>query len=578
MSRNAESHFSKLPSAEISRSRFDRSSTHKTTFNAGKLVPIFVDEVLPGDTFSMDVASLVRMSTPIFPVMDNAYMDTYFFFVPNRLVWDHWKEFNGENNSTYWTQPVEYSVPTISAYTGGDAGWYKGSVADYMGIPTYVGNFSVNALPFRAYALIWNEWFRDQNTMAPAEFYKDDTNRVGVNTSGHDIDYARTTAHLGGDLLPVCKYHDYFTSCLPAPQKGPAVQIPFMEGLIPVTSRSATVDYNIYATGTGDEAGRPLGSPLEVTTDPYNHTSPFTGGMRVDGNVVGGLRGTTNASAEPLYPTNLWASLSGNYGPTINELRTAFQIQKLYEKDARGGTRYTEILKMHFGVDSPDARLQRPEYLGGKRIPINIDQVLQTSSTDATSPQGNTAAYSLTVDTDSSFTKSFTEHGFIIGLACVRTDHTYQQGLDKMWSRRRRFDYYWPALANIGEQAVLKKEIYLGDYGTDDETVGTNFNGEAFGYQEAWAEYRYKPNRVSGAFRSNVEGSLDSWHYADFFDTDPMNFVVQEDFIAETDVNINRTLAVQSSLEDQFIADFYFKCDCIRPMPLYSIPGLIDHH
>ena len=579
MSRNAESRFSKLPSAEISRSRFDRSSTHKTTFNAGKLVPIFVDEVLPGDTFSMDIATLVRMSTPIFPVMDNAYMDTYFFFVPNRLVWEHWKEFNGENNSTYWAQEVEYSVPTVLAASGDEvSGWYKGSVADYMGIPTQIGNFEVNALPFRAYTLIWNEWFRDQNTMAPAEFYKDDTNRIGVLSGTGDIDNARLTAHLGGDLLPVCKYHDYFTSCLPAPQKGPAVQIPFMEGLIPVTSRAAVVDYNQYAVGTGEEAGRPLASPLEVTTDPYNVASPFTGGLRADLNVVGGLRGTANASAEPLFPTNLWASLSGNYGPTINELRTAFQIQKLYEKDARGGTRYTEILKMHFGVESPDARLQRPEYLGGKRIPINIDQVLQTSSTDETSPQGNTAAYSLTVDTDSSFTKSFTEHGFIIGLCCVRTDHTYQQGLDKMWSRKRRFDYYWPALANIGEQAVLKKEIYLQDYGDSDETTGTNFNGEAFGYQEAWAEYRYKPNRVSGAFRSNVIGTLDSWHYADYFNSDPQNFVVQEDFIAETSVNIDRTLAVQSSLEDQFIADFYFKCDCVRPMPLYSIPGLIDHH
>ena len=526
MARNVESHFSKLPEAEIGRSRFDRSSTHKTTFNAGKLVPIYIDEVLPGDTFSMDVSSLVRMSTPIFPVMDNAYLDTYFFFVPNRLVWEHWKEFNGENNSSMWTQPVEYSVPTLISpgYSNEDPsepghGWNKGSVADYFGIPTKVFGLNVNALPFRAYALIWNEWFRDQNVMLPAEFYRDDTSRKGVVSSDADLNIARTTAHLGGDLLPVCRYHDYFSSALPAPQKGPAVSIPFEAGVIPV--------YSLSKSGPGGDTGSGYVN-FEITVGNDYYQSDALGLGTQDGQLApeGGLYtkygiAASDGSAQSapnngVYPRNLYAVPGDSFAPTINSLRQAFQLQKLFEKDARGGTRYTEILKMHFGVDSPDSRLQRPEYLGGKRIPINIDQVLQTSSTDSVSPQGNTAAYSLTVDVDSAFTKSFTEHGFIIGLCCVRTDHTYQQGLERMWSRERRFDYYWPALANLGEQAILNKEIFAKDAEATGDNVQTFYNDEAFGYQEAWAEYRYKPSRVSGAFRSNYSGTLDSWHYADY--------------------------------------------------------------
>lgn len=569
MSRNAVSHFSKLPEVDISRSRFDRSSTHKTTFNAGKLIPIYVDEVLPGDTFSMDIATLVRMSTPIFPTMDNAYLDTYFFFVPNRLVWEHWREFNGENRDSYWTQPVEYSVPTlISPYVGEtDGGWNKGSLADYFGIPTNIPELEVNALPFRAYTLIWNEWFRDQNTMLPAEMYVDDSSRIGVkNNNFTRFEDMITSAHLGGDPLPVCKYHDYFTSCLPAPQKSASVTIPMPEDNIPVVSLDSTV-YGSNYLGKYDDM-----VPMSFET--------------VNGNLQGTLgvqNGILSSYGVPLSddiltgtgsPNNLFGITSAVNGATINALRQAFQVQKLFEKDARGGTRYTEILREHFGVESPDSRLQRPEYLGGKRIPINIDQVLQTSSTDDISPQGNTAGYSLTVDTDTSFTKSFTEHGYIIGLCCVRTDHTYQQGVERMWSRKRRFDFYWPALANIGEQAVLKKEIFaVGSEGS------VPFDSEAFGYQEAWAEYRYKPNRVSGAFRSNYSQTLDSWHYADYYAEGVANqFTLNADWLMETNVNIDRTLAVSSNVEDQFLADFYFKCDCVRPMPLYSIPGLVDHH
>lgn len=550
MSRNDQAHFSQVPHVDIQRSRFKRDSRLLTTMNAGRLIPIYVDECLPGDTVSIDTASLVRMTTPIFPVMDNCYLDVYYFFVPNRLIWEHWKEFNGENNSTYWTQPTEYNVPEIWAPEGG---WNKGSLADYMGIPTDVGgDYSVSALPFRGYTLIWNEFFRDQNYMAPAYFNKSDIGGSGKTSNG-DLWDGIQTAMYGGTPLPVSKFHDYFTSVLPAPQKGEPMQLPFF--LDEKTPVGALVDTHFYSVDSMHFAGS---------------TAP--GYLRLDGDGFSSLQAAAPQSSETMIePDNLWADLSGISVGTINELRQAFQIQRLLEKDARGGTRYTEILNAHFGVTSPDARLQRPEYLGGKRIPINVDQVIQTSSTDATSPQGNTAAFSLTTDVNSSFTKSFTEHGWILGLCCIRTDHTYQQGLDKMWSRRRRFDFYWPTFANISEQPVLRQEIFLAN--GDNEV-----NEQVFGYQEAWAEYRYKPSRVAGAFRSNYQQSLDSWHYADYYgDANTDVFIADRDFMAETNLNIDRTLAVQSSVEDQFLCNFYFQSTWVRPMPLYSVPGLIDH-
>lgn len=546
MNRNTESHFSVNPTnLSIERSKFDRSSGHKTTFNAGNLIPIYLDEVLPGDTFSMDMAAAVRMSTPVFPVMDNCFLDYYFFYVPSRLCWEHWKQFNGENTESAWAQPVEYEVPQLKAPSGG---WKRGTIADYFGIPTGVSNFSVNALPFRAYCLIWNEWFRDQNLKDPAHVALDDATQTGTN----DGDYV-VNAELGALPLKAAKIHDYFTSCLPEPQKGPDVLLP-LSGLAYVRAgedRDNAADdkfsahWAIYGTGKypSKEQYMTIGSEGAMRI----HNAPA-----VSGTPVG-----------PLVPVNLYADLASATAATVNQLRQAFAIQRLYERDARGGTRYTEIIRAHFGVTSPDARQQRPEYLGGSRIPVSMDQVVQTSGTTDTSPQGNTAAFSLTNFSGSAFTKSFTEHGYVIGLAVVRHDLTYQQGLERLWSRKKRFDFYLPALAYIGEQPVYNKEIFLQGNAKDDE---------AFGYQEAWADYRYKPSRVSGAFRSG-DSSLDAWHYADDYDQLPM---LSSGWIDQGDSNIKRTLALQT--EDQFIADFYFKCTCVRPMPLYSIPGMLDHN
>lgn len=574
MNRNNNSRFAQAPQVDIQRSTFDRSSGHKTTFNAGKLVPIYVDEVLPGDTFEMKTSTIIRGSTPIFPVMDNANMDIYFFFVPNRLVWDHWKEFNGENTTSKWEQTVEYSIPQMAPpleVTGTTpnkpAGWERGTLADYMGIPTEVGpgasqtnpQYTVNHLPFRAYCLIWNEWFRDQNLQDPVLIDTGDsqTNGRHLIPEGNSITLEHQAALQGANLLPVNKYFDYFTGALPEPQKGPDVLLPLGNTAPVITMTTDITGITSSSPSLRFASNTPINSQANIVITP---TGSGKGTLNHTTTNVDALNGN-------LIPANLYANLAEATSATINELRLAFQLQKLYERDARGGTRYIEIVKSHFGVTSPDARLQRPEYLGGERIPINIDQVIQTSGTmQGTTPQGNTGAYSLTGNQGSYFKHSFVEHGYVLGLACVRTEHTYQQGLEKIWNRKNRFDFYWPALANIGEQAILNKEIYL--------QANKATNEEAFGYQEAWAEYRYKPSRVSSAFRGNV-GSLDAWHYADYYEALPK---LSAEWIEETYKNVDRTLAVQSTLEDQYIADFWFKCKCTRPMPIYSIPGLIDHH
>uniref|UniRef100_A0AAU8AZK5 Major capsid protein n=1 Tax=Dulem virus 155 TaxID=3145632 RepID=A0AAU8AZK5_9VIRU len=547
MNRNTESHFSLLPHIDIQRSRFDRSSSVKTSFNAGDVVPFYLEEVLPGDTFNVKTSRVVRMQTLLTPMMDNVYLDTYYFFVPNRLVWSHWKEFCGENTESAWIPETEYAMPQITAPNDG---WSVGTIADYFGIPTGVSGLSVSALPFRAYALIMNEWFRDQNLQDPLVVPVDDSTVQGVNTDTFVTDVAK-----GGKPFIAAKYHDYFTSALPAPQKGPDVTIPVAEaGSYPVVPISENVDVGL-ATSPLLWVSRSAGSLMAA------------GGLGFDGSQTARLSNNDQKSGD-YVPGNLWAVSTGNAAAaTINQLRLAFQIQKFYERQARGGSRYTEVIRSFFGVTSPDARLQRPEYLGGNRVPISVNQVIQQSGTESTTtPQGTVVGMSLTTDSHSDFTKSFTEHGFIIGVMCARYDHTYQQGLARLWSRKDKFDFYWPVFANIGEQAIKNKEIYAQGNSTDDEV---------FGYQEAWAEYRYKPNIVTGEMRSSYDQSLDVWHLADDYSKRPS---LSAEWIREDKSTIDRVLAVSSTLSNQFFADIYVSNKCTRPMPMYSIPGLIDHH
>lgn len=561
MSRNANSRFATNPvRLDMSRSKFPRNFSHKTTFNAGQVIPFYVDEVLPGDTFQVRTSKVVRMQTLLTPVMDNVYLDTYYFFVPNRLVWEHWKQFMGENTESAWIPQVEYEVPQLTAPANG---WEVGTLADYMGVPTGVKGLSVSALPFRAYALIMNEWFRSENLTDPLNISVDDATVQGVNTGNYVSDVAK-----GGKPFVANKFRDYFTSCLPSPQKGPDVTIntaqlgnaPVVPMDKPVPKDLLNYPYNVYIPiGNSDfDAGYHAGSVDQnafggaywLAKDGNNDLDPT-----IDNGVVG-------------YPANLWAQFDNTVSvATINQLRTAFQIQKFYERSARGGSRYIETLKAHFGVTSPDARLQRPEYLGGNRIPVSINQVIQNSGTvSGSTPLGDTGAMSLTTDVHSDFTKSFVEHGFVIGVMVARYDHTYQQGIERFWSRKSMFDYYWPEFANIGEQAVLNKEIYAQGNAQDDEV---------FGYQEAWADYRYKPSRVSGEMRSSYAQSLDVWHLADDYSKMP---ALSDAWIHEDPATINRVLAVSDNLANQFFCDIYVQNYSTRNMPLYSIPGLIDHH
>jgi hypothetical protein len=557
MSRNQQSRFALNPTnLDMSRSKFPRHSSVKFSFNVGDVIPFYVDEVLPGDTFNVRTSKVVRMQSLLTPIMDNIYLDYYFFFVPNRIVWDHWRELNGENRESAWAQTTEYEVPQVTAPTGG---WNVGTIADYMGIPTGVANISVNAMPFRAYAMICDEWFRDENLVDPLYISKGDAVTTGVNTRTNPGDYAA-----GGQPFIAAKFHDYFTSALPSPQKGPDVGI----GL--------TGSFNVVGNGNPVRFAA-INSDLDDT--PNGTITPGIGISSANNNgrvVTSGIETADNGSVKWAVPTA--AQFTGDVLPfmevnlgdvnavTINALRMAFQMQKLYEKDARGGTRYIEILKAHFGVTSPDSRLQRPEYLGGSRVPININQVVQTSETGTGTPQGNTAAYSVTTDSHKDFTKSFVEHGFVIGVCVARYTHSYQQGIERFWSRKSRFDYYWPVFANIGEQAILNKEIYAQGNATDDEV---------FGYQEAWADYRYKPSRVAGEMRSAAAQSLDVWHLADDYTALPS---LSAGWIQENKTTVDRVLAVSEQNANQLFCDIYIENYTTRPMPVYSIPGLVDHH
>lgn len=557
MNRNKDAGFNQVPRLDITRSRFKRRQDVKLTMNAGQLIPFYVDEVLPGDTFSIDQAAIIRMTTPIFPVMDNCYLDIYYFNVPCRILWEHFKRFMGENDNGPWAQTQEYTIPQVKV-TGepNKPAPYEGSIMDYMGIPTKVSEgadtaFSVNALPFRAYAMIWQEWFRDQNVDNPAVNstgdatvnYTDDEAR-GMDAATPDIEYILQNAYTGGRPLPVNKYHDYFTSALPSPQKaGEPVTIPMMG--------SARVAVYKYDANHPDELKEKYGSSIYnpklgdtlVSTDTYNNYILYDNQDKLG--VLAADMGSVSAT-------------------TINQLRQAFQVQKYYEELARGGSRYREMIYSLFHTKISDKTVQIPEYLGGTRITINMSQVIQTSGTTTESPQGNTAAVSVTPYNGSMFTKSFEEHGFVIGVCCIRHDHTYQQGLERMWSRKTNLDFYYPVFANLGEQAILKKELYL---------TGTSTDEQAFGYQEAWAEYRMKPNRISGKFRSNATGTLDSWHYGDNYTETPS---LSQAWMKEGDSEIQRTLAVNN--EPQFIMDTVIDNTSVRPMPMYSIPGLVDHH
>lgn len=570
MNRNKDAGFNQVPRLDITRSRFKRRQDVKLTLNAGQLIPFYVDEVLPGDTFSVDQAAIIRMTTPIFPVMDNCYMDIYYFNVPSRILWKNFKRFMGENDMGPWAQDQEYTIPQIKI-TGSKEkpAPYEGSILDYMGIPTKVSKgeetaFTINALPIRAYAMIWQEWFRDQNVDNPAlnsdkdatVDYMDDETK-GMDADKPNLEYILQYAYTGGRPLPVNKYHDYFTSALPNPQKGQPVKLP-------ITGSAPLGMYN-------DNTGRVTSNTQEM------EGILNTAGIPQDQGVFGasiwdtGSGDTKNkglsigiGNAQSYKGVVLGADLAGVTAATINQLRQAFQVQKYYEQLARGGSRYREMVYSLFHTKISDKTVQIPEYLGGTRITINMSQVIQTSGTTADSPQGNTAAVSVTPYNGSMFTKSFEEHGYVIGVCCIRHDHTYQQGLERMWSRKTNLDFYYPVFANLGEQAILKKELYL---------TGTSTDEQAFGYQEAWAEYRMKPNRISGKFRSNATGTLDSWHYGDNYAETPS---LSQAWMKEGDSEIQRTLAKDN--EPQFIMDTVIDNTSVRPMPMYSIPGLVDHH
>lgn len=563
--------FSDAPAMYMKRTKFDRSHVYKTTFNSGKLIPIFVDEVLPGDTARMSVNYFARLATPIKPIMDNIYLDWFFFFVPNRLVWEHWQSFCFEKEDP--DDDTDYVIPTITA-TGNSNNAYIGSLWDYFGLPVNTsGNLSgISALPFRGVYLIWNEWFRDENLQKSVKIQKGDTNEVLNSVRSSDqpswVFTSGTSIVPGLACPPRGKRHDYFTSSLPWTQKGPGVSVG-LAGTASLVDPSPVSGYfvqqdddrlsaaqfskdggvhNIY-NGNGSLTYQAGGYPTAIV----GHAAP-TGLTSVTANAVPGSSWLSKSTYADLDSSSIF---------TINSLRTAFQMQKFYERLARGGSRYTEVLRSFFGVVSPDARLQRPEFLGSFTKMVNVNPIAQTSATDDTSPQGNLSAYGVTAAKFHGFTKSFVEHGYVFGFVCARADLTYQQGINKMWLRSTVYDFYWPTFAHLGEQAIELREIYA---------QGSEADTTVFGYQERYAEYRYKPSQITGKFRSSVVGgTLDKWHLSQFFKNAP---TLNEEFITENPP-IERIIAVPS--EPEFLLDIGFRYTTVRPMPMFGTPGLVDH-
>lgn len=557
MNRNNERHFNQIPEVKASRTRFNRDQTILTTFDSGKLIPFYVDEVLPGDTFNVNTTAIIRMTTPKYPVMDDAFIDFYYFYCPNRILWDNFKYFMGEVEETPWTPKKNYATPKL-IINGTESKPLpdERSVLDYMGVPTKIKEpFMINALPIRAYVKIWNEFFRDENVNNTATLKTDNSDLVYEFGDEDSAQAAENNAYKGGNLLPVNRFHDYFSSCLPYPQRGPAVTLP-LTGNAPIRLGDNKGEYQDFSgqvemvLGTTSSTnvpgsltyGKITGAPGE------KQAMTFTGKEKTSGEIgAGGL---------------MYADLASVTATTINDLRKAVAVQQYYEALARGGSRYREQVKALWDVVISDKTVQVPEYLGGGRYHVNINQIVQTSGqqTNKDTPIGETGAMSVTPINESSFTKSFEEHGFVIGVCCVRHNHSYQQGLERFWSRSDRLDYYVPQFANIGEQPVKKKEIMLTGETTDEET---------FGYQEAWADYRMKPNRVSGLMRSNATGTLDFWHYADNYKTVP---TLSQDWMQEGKTEIARTLIVQD--EPQFFGAIRVANKTVRRMPLYSVPGL----